>query len=231
MLVRYSVLADASGSFGGLVASHNRAGQYLRTRVRPTNPSTARQVSVRIIFSNLATAWATLDDGQREAWTTYALNVPVTNAFGEPLALTGQQMYLRCNATRMQAGLARIDDGPTTFAMDSFTPALVNPNAGPQLIEVFFANTDEWANEVGGGMLVYSSRQVSPTINFFNGSYRFAGLIAGAVPPPDPPVEGQLQTPFALTDGNSIFARVLTVRADGRISPTQLIGPEPIVTT
>ncbi len=231
MLVRYSVLADASGSFGGLVASHNRSGQYLRTRVRPTNPSSARQVAVRIIFSNLATAWATLTDDQREAWTTYAINVPVTNAFGDPVTLTGLQMYLRSNSARTQAGLSRLDDGPTLFAMDSFTPVSITPNAGPQELEVFFDNTDDWANEVGGAMLVYSSRQVSPTINYFKGPYRFADLIAGAVIPPEPAVEGIIASPFALTDGNSIFARVFTVRADGRISPVQLIGPELIVTT
>lgn len=231
MLVRYSVLADASGSFGGLVASHNRAGQYLRTRVRPTNPSSARQVAVRIIFANLATAWRTLSEDQREAWSTYAINVPVTNAFGEPLTLTGHQMYVRCNSPRMQAGLSRVDDGPTIFAMAAFTPGLLNPNAGAQAIEVFFLDTDDWANELGGAMLVYSSRQVSPTINYFNGTYRLAGPIVGGAPPPAPAVDGVIPSPFALTDGNSIFARILVVRADGRLSPVQLIGPELIVTT
>lgn len=228
MKVRYSILADASGSLGGLVASHNRGGQYLRGRVVPTNPSSGPQVEIRTIFGNLASAWQTLTDAQREAWTTYAINVPVTDSMGDPLTLTGQQMYVRCNTARVQAGLARVDDGPTVFSLDSLQPVKVDPTAAADLYTVTFDDTDPWVAEDDAGLLIFGSRELADTINFFKGPYRFQGIIAGdlATPPTSPDVS--ITSLFSLTEGNVIFNRALSVRADGRISATQLIGPNDI---
>lgn len=229
MKVRYSVLADASGSLGGLVASHNRGGQYLRARVVPTNPSTGPQVEMRTIFGNLASAWQTLTDAQREAWTTYAINVPITDSMGDPLTLTGQQMYVRNNSARIQAGLARVDDGPVIFSLDSLSPVAIVPSAAADNYSVTFEATDAWPDEDDAGLLIYGSRELAPTINFFKGPYRFQGIIAGdAITAPTSP-DTSITSLFALTETNVIFNRALSVRADGRISATQLIGPNDIV--
>ena len=228
MKVRYSILADASGSLGGLVASHNRGGQYLRGRVVPTNPSSGPQVEMRTIFGNLASAWQTLTDTQRDAWTTYAINVPITDSMGDPLTLTGQQMYVRNNSARIQAGLARVDDGPVIFSLDSLSPVGLVGSAAADNYSVTFEETDAWVPEVGAGLLIYGSRELADTINFFKGPYRFMGIIVGAVVPPTSP-DTSLTSLFALTEGNVIFNRALSVRADGRISATQLIGPNVIV--
>lgn len=229
MKVRYSILADASGSLGGLVASHNRGGQYLRGRVVPTNPSSGPQVEMRTIFGNLASAWQTLTDAQREAWTTYAINVPITDSMGDPLTLTGQQMYVRCNSARVQAGLARVDDGPVVFALDSLQPVAVSGSAAADQYTVTFEATDAWVDEDDAALLIYGSRELADTINFFKGPYRFQGLIAGdlALPPTSP--DTSITSLFALTEGNVLFNRALSVRADGRISAVQLIGPNVIV--
>ena len=228
MKVRYSILADASGSLGGLVASHNRGGQYLRGRVVPTNPSSGPQVEMRTIFGNLASAWQTLTLAQREAWTTYAINVPVTDSMGDPLTLTGQQMYVRNNSARIQAGLARVDDGPVIFSLDSLSPVSIVPSAAADNYSVTFEETDAWVPEVGAGLLIYGSRELADTINFFKGPYRFQGIIIGAVVPPTSP-DTSITSLFGLTLDNVIFNRALSVRADGRISATQLIGPNVIV--
>lgn len=227
MLVRFSILAAASGSLGGNTASHNRGGAYLRSRVVPTDPASSFQVIMRTILGNLATAWQTLTDTQRDAWTTYGLNVPVTNALGDTVFLTGQQMYVRNNAARVQAGLARIDDGPVVFALDSLSPVAIQPNAAAGTLNVSFEVTDEWVAEDNAGLLIYASRQKADTINFFKGPYRFTAIIEGevAMPPSSPVVAPSL---FSLTEDNVMFARVLSVRADGRISPSQFIGPNVI---
>ena len=228
MKVRFSILADASGSLGGLVASHNRGGQYLRARVVPTNPSTGPQVEMRVIFGNLASAWQTLTSDQREAWTTYGINVPITDAMGDPLTLTGQQMYVRCNSARIQGGLGRIDDGPTVFSLDSLSPVAISPTAAADLYSIAFEETDDWVGEDDAALLIFGSRELADTINFFKGPYRVQGLILGnlAVPPTSPDVS--ITSVFALTEGNVIFNRALSVRADGRISAVQFIGPNDI---
>lgn len=114
-LFKSSLLAQASGSLAGTVFSHNRGGQYMRNRSIPTNPSTARQASVREALSTLVYAWSnTLSEAQRTAWTAYADNTPVLNRLGDSIRLTGQQMFVRCGTVRLQAGLSAPTDGPTT---------------------------------------------------------------------------------------------------------------------
>lgn len=230
MKIRSPIIAAGGGSLAGLTLSRNRGGIYLRARANPVNPSSGPQVAIRTIFGNLSTRWQSLTDTQRDQWTTYAINVTVTNSLGEQITLTGHQMYIRCNAARMQAGLDPIDDGPTIFSMDSLSPVSVAFDATDQGLSVTFDITDDWVDEDTGGLLVYASRQKAPTINYFKGPYRFTGIVQGdAITPPTSPAD--MDSLFALTEDNAAFARVLSVRADGRISPVQLIGPNVIIAT
>lgn len=232
MRVRYSVLADASGSFGGLVASHNRAGQYLRTRVRPTNPSSPAQVQVRTIFANLATAWATLTDAQRDAWATYAINVPITGVFGEPLVLTGHQMFIRSNAVRLQVGLPRVDDGPTIFSAVEIPFLFPNANAAGPGIELFIFEEFPWTSEAGAALVVYNTRQQAGTVRYRRVPYRFASAAFGPLDPAGPQPFDSL-SPFAFTDNGSnvVFGKYFVLRADGRMSIQRETGPLLIKTT
>lgn len=226
MLVRYSLLADASGSFGGLVASHGRSGQYIRTRVRPTNPSSSSQVEVRTIFANLSSTWSTLTDEQRDAWVTYALNVPITNALGDPLILTGHQMFIRSNAARLQAGLARVDAAPTVFSGVALSAITYIPVAASQALFVTITVADPWTTTAGAALLVYLTRQGSGTVRFRHLAYRFMGgpFVAPLTPVPFDFAFGGIVRLDA-NGSNSIFIRSLVVLPDGRISPHLDTGP------
>ena len=229
MLFKSAILTQASGSVGGITASRNRAGMYFRARAVPVNPNTAAQVALRVIFGNLATQWNVLTKPQRDAWTTYAINVPVTGKLGDPITLTGQQMYIRNNTARLQAGLPPVDDGPIDFSQDSLSSVSIGPVAATDLLTVIFEDTDGWVDEDDAGLLIYGSRQQGPAINFFKGPYRFAGVILGdnALPPTSPDVT--INNAFALDVDNVVFCRAVSVRSDGRISPVQFIGPNIIV--
>lgn len=61
-----------SGKIGGLVAAHNKAGQYLRQYVIPTNPNTGRQAVQRANFANVASLYHTLTGAQKIDWSTWA---------------------------------------------------------------------------------------------------------------------------------------------------------------
>lgn len=220
MLVRYSIIVAASGSFGGVVASNGRSGPYIRARVRPTNPGSPSQVNVRTIFTNLSIRWSLLTQDQRDAWTTYAINVPGTNRLGDPLTLTGHQMYIRSNVPRVQAGLAQVDDGPTIFAAPILTQVFVNPNQdGPQLLESFIPVNDPWATEVGAAYLIYATRQSAETVVYRRNPYRFAGAFLAPFDPP-PPRVADIPVPFTITANlvNHVFVKYFIVRADGRMS-------------
>ncbi len=226
MRVRYSLLSDASGSFGGLVASHGRAGQFIRARVRPTNPSSLKQVEVRTIFGNLSTAWAGLTDDRRDAWVTYANNVPVTGVFGDPFNLTGHQAFIRANAARLQAGLTRVDDGPTTFSGVELSPITYVPAAAAGAIFTTINVADPYTSTVGAALLIYVTRQGSGTVRYRRVPYHFtAGPFIAPFPPiPDSFAFGGVGA-FDFNGSNSIFIRSLVVMPDGRVSAPQDQGP------
>jgi hypothetical protein len=229
MKFKSAVIASGGGSLGGLTLSRSRTGMYLRTRANPVNPNTAKQVLVRASFGNLSTGWQALTQVQRDAWTLYADNVPVVNSQGDTFNLTGHQMYVRCNTPRLQAGLATVSNGPVVFSHDSLAPvtAVWSVTTGTQ--EVAFDDTDDWVGEDDAALLVYGSQQMAPTINYFKGPYQLLGTIDGdSVTAPTSP-DNSLSFAGVMTEANKAALRVRTSRADGRLSPVQLIGPQLII--
>ena len=223
-LFRGTLIGQASGSVAGNTFSRNRGGQYIRNRAVPVNPNSPQQVAVRNALSQLSTAWGqSLTATQRMDWDVYAQNVPVLNRLGDIITLTGFNMYIRCNTPRLQAGLSRIDDGPSVFDLGSFTPVTTLVVAANDTVTVSFTNTDDWANETGAAMLVYISRSLSQTINFFKGPFRFGTNIDGddTTAPTSPVV---VNSPFTVAASQQVFTRVTVTRADGRLSNEQIVA-------
>ncbi len=213
-------MTQVSGSFGGITGAHNRGGLYFRARSIPTNPNTVLQQTVRNGMTTLSIAWANdLTAAQRTAWETYAENVPVVDTLGDPRNLTGLNMYVRSNSVRLQAGLPRVDDGPTVFNLASMTDPSFAIDTAADEVDVTFTNTDDWANEDDAAMVVYGSAPVSPTVNYFTGPYAFLGSILGdAITPPTSPAAIALAG--AIVAGQRAHFRVRTTLADGRLSPS-----------
>jgi hypothetical protein len=222
MLFKSPVYSQASGAVAGLVYSHNAGGMYVRARATPTNPNTAPQQAVRDAMRQLVMAWTnTLTDVQVAAWETYAFNTPTLNRLGEATTKNGQQMYIRGNVSRLQAGLPRADDPPTVFDTGTFTPvdALV-ADGSADTISIGFDNTDEWANEDDSAMLIYMGRPQNHTRNFGKGPFQLLTRIDGdgTTPPTSPVVAASL---FPLSLGQKVFLQVRVTRADGRLSGKQ----------
>lgn len=209
-----------SGSLAGITASHNRGGVYFRQRAIPVNPATPQQVAVRGFMVTLTTAWVqTLTQAQRDAWDLYALQVLLPDALGDPRNVGGIGMYVRSNVPRLQAGLPRVDPGPTVFALPTFTDPAIASITAPDALSLTFSDADGWANLDDSAMLVYGSRPQNESINFFKGPYRFAGAILGltAGPPTSP---AAIVMPFVLTAGQKAFVQARVTLADGRLSGT-----------
>lgn len=219
MKFKSQVLTQASGSIGGVTYSHNAGGMYQRARAIPTNPNTPYQQAVRGIMSQLTSLWENvLTAGQRAAWNLYAANVTLVDALGDPINVSGLNMYVRSNVPRVQTSLPRVDDGPTTFNLGDFTaPTLAAISAATDDFDLGFDNTDDWANEDDAAMIVYGSRPQNAAINYFKGPYRHADNVDGdAVTPPTSPQT--IVNPFVLTAGQQVFVKVSVSRADGRLS-------------
>ena len=209
-----------SGTIGGLVFAHNKGGAYVRNFAIPTNPGTVFQEVVRQAAAALSALWSsTLTQAQRDGWTAYAEAVPIPDKLGEPRNIPPLAMYVRSNVSRLQSGLLRIDEGPTVLTLpEDFTaPTIDSIDAAADTADIAFEGTDPWANEDDGALFVYISQAQGPTINFFKGPYRFAGLVAGdlALPPTSP---ATITLPFAVTAGQKLFFQFRVARADGRLS-------------
>lgn len=217
--------AQMSGSIGGITASHNRGGPYFRQRATPTNPGSTEQSVVRNAFASLASLWSsTLTAAQRAAWRDYADATPITDAVGDSIVLPGLSWYQACNVPRLQVGLARVDDGPTTPGLAECSEIAVGQVAADtDGYTVTFDNSDVWAATDGGALAFYGSSLQSVGKNFFKGPYRLAGTVDGntSTPPTSPQV---LTSAFNIATGRKYFWQARALAPDGRISPVQRGG-------
>ena len=87
----------ASGKMGGIVASHNRGGQYFRKHSVPTQPRTAAQKLVRNQLQAFSAAFKSLTASQVQGWNALALTVTLKSKLGTTYHPTGQQLFVSCN--------------------------------------------------------------------------------------------------------------------------------------
>lgn len=220
MLFKSGLVTQVSGSIGGMTGSRNRGGSYLRARAIPVNPSTPQQIAVRNAMTTLVGDWqATLTPAQRDGWSDYAANTPVTNALGDEITLSGINMFTQSNIGRLQAGLSKVLDRPP---FNNFGPAptvaLASASAGAGTVDVTFDTPDSWDDEDGSALLIYLSRPINAGVTFFKGPYRFAEAVLGdSVTPPTSPAT--VTMPFGMPQGSTLHAQARISRADGRLSP------------
>jgi hypothetical protein len=92
-----AIIVDGRNKIGGHVASKNRAGSYLRTKVTPTNPGTTYQVNVRNRLAGISTAWRALTEAQRKAWNVAVSNYARTDIFGDLKNPSGFNLHQQLN--------------------------------------------------------------------------------------------------------------------------------------
>lgn len=166
MLIRMGMGSQLSGSVGGVVASHNKGGAYLRGRSVPTNPNSDRQQSVRTAFSIASIGWRALTDAQRAAWEAYAVATPVVNRLGETIILSGFNSYVSTNSFRLGAGSSVLAAAPS--------PGLVS--LGPDFAVTTLSaasgiTMDNIAAEANGAFIVALGPPVSAGVSSYGGPY------------------------------------------------------------
>jgi hypothetical protein len=228
MLFTSPVYSQTSGSIAGITYGHGRSGMFSRAKSKPTDPNSFRQATIRQIMASLMPKWGEeLDDDQRAAWNLYGSNVPWTNALGQTIFLTGHQHFLRCNAPRLQAGIAIVLAAPTIFDLGTFTsPTFAVANNAPQA-GIGFEQTDHWATHVGGFLLVWPGKAVGPGRNFYRRPWRFGGKITGDPAPPITPFPITPRWPWSI--GNIAWITCRVIQTDGRLSFPIVLGPRTIV--
>lgn len=224
MIYTSTILAEASGSLGGAVFSHNAGGQYIRRRAVPTNPNSVYQQAVRSFMALLSQTWASLTDDERATWEFLGEYIGTTNSLGMTKRISGLAFFCKTNVGRLQAGLTAVTDPVGAFNPGDFGAPTMTVDASDGEAELTFDNTKAWALTTGGHMLVYLSRGYKPTIKYFNGPYRFAAVINGATPTA-PSSPATITLPFAVNAGEKVHGRIVVVDDAGlNSSPFRLSG-------
>lgn len=112
-----ALVVDGRGKLGGHVASQNKGGSYLRTKVTPSNPQTTFQTSVRQIFGALSQAWSGLTASQILAWNSAVDSWKSTNIFGDIKLPSGKALFQRLNMELETSGQAQITAPPAKLDM------------------------------------------------------------------------------------------------------------------
>jgi hypothetical protein len=222
MLVESAIVARGSGSIGGMTWSRNRGGMYVRARATPTNPNTPEQQAVRSAAAQCTSAWRNiLTADQRAGWDLYAQNVELPNPLGSPRNVGGLGMYVRSNVCRIASGvveLVRVDDAPIIFNLgDVGALTVISATAATDVISFGFTDTDDWVDEDGAGLLIYSARAQNPSINYFKGPYRFCTAVLGDSGEP-PTTPDAVDAAFNIDVANKTFVFARVSRTDGRLS-------------
>ena len=209
-LIRFAEGQQRSGSMGASTYSHNRFGQYVRSRSTPVNPRSPAQVAIRAATLAAQAAWQRLTDLQRKDWEDYAAVVAWRNRFGDSVSLTGQQHFLRVATLARYVGKAAAWDAPPTqFRLPSpdETLALQDLVVGTAGGKVAYGTaTDGWQSVTGAALLVFLGREVNPTRKYYGGPYRFVLRLDGsaALPPASPQAFGWPFGNFAKV-GNLVY--------------------------
>lgn len=156
------------GKLSGNVYQGSRGGQLIRNWVKPVDPASTGQVSVRIAMQQASQVWADdLTDAQRTGWQEYAAGTPLPNRFGTTSITDGRQMFIRTFVARFVAGLNVVSDAPPTpgVATGPINGYTLDASDGIELASTSFAIPAD-------GMLLLSlSIPVTPARSFYKSPF------------------------------------------------------------
>lgn len=145
-----------SGSLQGETFSHNRYGQYTRSRSIPVNPGTTFQGTVRSRLATNAEAWRALTALQREGWESLGAMMERTDPLGQAYTLNGFGAFCSVNNNLAAAGESLLSDAPAMSTPSGLLTATISLTAAT--FSIAYTATPLAAST---RLFVYSSPQCS----------------------------------------------------------------------
>lgn len=171
-----AIIVDGRGKIGGHVASKNRAGSYLRTKVTPANAQTPFQTSVRNLFTSFSQGWRALTQAQRNAWNAAVSNFARTDIFGDIRNPSGLNLYQRLNNVLGSVGVAAIDTPPLPSSVENVILTAITAAVAVPAMTVVFAPTIP-ANTA---VKVFATPPMSAGKSYVKSDYRQISTLAAA---------------------------------------------------
>lgn len=164
-----AIVVDGRGKIGGHVASKNRGGAYLRTKVTPSNPNTVAQAAARARITNLSKAFGSLTTAQINAWNSAVDEFAKTDIFGDIKKPSGLNLFVKLNSNLLEAGQSVLNTPPLKEAVAQMLIASVTIGAGGPAYTIMMDDAAIPANHVA---VIRASAQVSPGVSNFSGKMR-----------------------------------------------------------
>lgn len=98
------IVSDARGAIGNTTFTRGRAGSVARSKSRPTNKQTPKQLLQRSRLSVANRGWYNLTSAQRAYWQALAANERWTSHRGAVYTPTGRLVWLRFRTTSLLFG-------------------------------------------------------------------------------------------------------------------------------
>lgn len=175
-----AIVVAGSGKVGGHVASRNRAGAYLRTKVTPVNPQSTAQLAVRNRLGTRSQAWKSLTQAQRDAWNAAVALWARTDIFGQLKNPSGFNLYQRLNNNLVNVGIAPISSPPQPASVLTVGVTSITPAAGTALIPMVLTG----AVPAGTAVKVFATAAQSPGVSFVKSEYRQITTLPAATATP-----------------------------------------------
>lgn len=163
-----ALVVDGRNKIGGHVASKNRAGAYLRTKVTPVNPESTAQFNVRNRLAGRSSAWKGLSDANRLAWNAAVAEYASTDIFGDLRNPSGFNLHQMLNNNLVNIGETPIPAPLLPRAVAAFSSLHLTSDVSLQAIVLQFAPAVDANHKV----LVFATPCYSPGISFVKSQYR-----------------------------------------------------------
>ena len=176
-----ALVTDGRGKIGGHVASKNRAGAYLRTKVTPVNPQTTYQSIVRSVFTTLSQGWRSLTSAQILAWNSAVSNFSTTDIFGDLKNPTGKNLYQKLNTNLVGAGQSVISTPPLPVGAGAGATPTLTATASGGVISIAFSPSPV---PTGTAFKIEMTPPMSASKSFVKNDFRVVHYLAAAATSP-----------------------------------------------
>jgi hypothetical protein len=211
MILKFgAIVTDGRGKIGGHVATKNRSGAILRTKVTPTNGQTSFQQGVRNLFTQLSQAWKSLTQSQRDTWNAGVTAYASTNIFGDLVNPSGANLFQKLNNSLVRIGETILDSCPAPVEVPNTSLLTITETAVTGALNLVLSNSVPAASS----LLVFATAPMSQGKNFVKSEFRLIETLDAATATPVA-INDAYVTKFGAKPviGQKVFFKVVPVSA------------------
>ena len=163
-----------------------------------------------------SSAWRSLTEAQRDAWTSWAKANPIVDRLGDTRILAGNVAYVGLNSHMLQLGLAQVATPPVVAMPNGLITLTLTADIGAGNYEIIYTATPVLAAH---SLWIRAAKVQSASINYVKNLLRVTQISAAAqVSPLD--VQAGIETQFGVsTVGEKVVVFVSIInRANGLLS-------------